>query len=143
MSSADVKIDSAIAQFGAHRYPIANILSYRTADTVKEGTTIWRVGAFSALLLVFVGWHIVGRHLFYGNERYAIYGVFLALVLLAGALPKRKAYTYMLYIGTPGSEQLAFCTHSDNEMKSIEQELRRAISKSGDGIEMGYETSKI
>jgi hypothetical protein len=129
MSAANVKIDAAIAQFGAHQYPIANISSYRTVDAFKEVATIWRVGSFTALFLMFCGWHLVGRHLLDGNERYLVYGGFVAFALLAGNLPKRKAYTYMLYIGTSAGEQLAFCTHSDDEMKAIEQQLRNAISK--------------
>jgi Family of unknown function (DUF6232) len=143
MSAVDVKIDGSIAQFGAHRYPIANISSYRTAEAFKAVTTIWRVCSFTALLLVFCGWILVGRDLVDGNERYVFYGGFVALLALVDSFPMHKTYTYMLYIGTSGGEELAFCTHNNDEMKSIEKQLRHAISKGGDSIEVDYETSKI
>jgi hypothetical protein len=142
MSSADVNIDAAIAQFGALRYPLASSSYYRTADTFKEVATIWRSGAFAILGLVLGVWFMLGRDLLVANERFIFFGVLIALAVAADELPKRKVYTYMLYIGTAGGEQIAFSTHDDAEMKSIEQLLRIAISTLGLGIEVGYETSK-
>ena len=143
MDVVGVNIDAAIAQFGEHRYPIANLSSYRTAETFESKTTLLRLGCYSILFLVFCAWVLDGRDLWVGKERYIIYGGFVGLFALVDFLPVRKAYTYTLFLRTAGGEQLAFSTQSLDEMNTIEKELRAAISGGVIRVAANSKTSRV